>query len=431
MRILFISHELGAAELALQLQKEGNDVSLYVDDSAVAESFDGIVEKTKNWKQKLSWVGKTGLIIFDDVGYGVAQDTLRRKGYRVVGGSQLGDRLEEDREFANSILKKHGIQTLESHNFSRVSSAIAFVKKQKGRYWVVKKNGGHSSSLCYVGTKSDSSDVLGILEGYRNSGVKHINLQERANGIEVGVARYFNGYDWVGPIEMNVEHKGMMNGNIGPKTAEMGTLMWYDANTKNKLFQKTLARLKAYLREINFRGDIDVDCIVDGKHIWPLELTTRFGNPATALQMELHQSPWTEFLSAVADGKDFDLQYRTGFGVIVTLAVPPFPYIMNGATAEGAKGLPVIFDEHLLEKDRSHYFFEEIKKAGDGLYYVSGTRGCVMHVAGYGSSIRRARKEAYKNLSRVVVPKMFFRTDIGESFEKNDLYKLRQWGWLE
>jgi cystathionine beta-lyase family protein involved in aluminum resistance len=36
------------------------------------------------------------------------------------------------------------------------------------------------------------------------------------------VARFFNGNDWVGPIEINVEHKSFLNDNIGPLTAEMG-----------------------------------------------------------------------------------------------------------------------------------------------------------------------------------------------------------------
>ena len=54
-----------------------------------------------------------------------------------------------------------------------------------------------------------------------------IVIQKKVEGVEIAVARFFNGSDWVGPIEINVEHKDLFNGNLGPKTGEMGTLLWY------------------------------------------------------------------------------------------------------------------------------------------------------------------------------------------------------------
>jgi len=99
-RVLFISGELIAADLAYTLKKEGCEVRLFIDNKSDKDSFDGMVEKTTNWEDDLGWVGKDGLIIFDDVGYGNIQDKLRSEGYLVIGGSSDGDKLELDREYA-------------------------------------------------------------------------------------------------------------------------------------------------------------------------------------------------------------------------------------------------------------------------------------------------------------------------------------------
>ena len=53
-------------------------------------------------------MGKKGLIVFDDVGYGKTQDYLRRDGYTVFGGCEAGDRLEKDREFGQKLFASYG-----------------------------------------------------------------------------------------------------------------------------------------------------------------------------------------------------------------------------------------------------------------------------------------------------------------------------------
>lgn len=433
MRILFISGELIAVQLALLLKTEGNDVKMYIEEKALRDCYDGLVDKVSDWRAEIGWVGKDGMIIFDDVGYGKEQDTLRKEGYRVVGGSELGDRLENDREYGQDILREYGIETLPCHNFSTAAEALDFVKTHPEDLWVLKKNGGHVSHFCYVPESgSNNEDVIGILEHSARLGVKEINLQKKVTGVEIGVGRYFNGTDWVGPIEVNVEHKSLFPNDLGPKTPEMGTLIWYEGNEENRLFQSTLAKLKEYLKSIDFRGDIDLSCFVSDQHIWPLEFTARFGSPATALQIELHNSRWTEFLSAVADGKPYDLDYKREVGIVVTLAVPPFPYYFDQASIENlSSGFPVLFSSKVTDEDMRHYHFEEMKMQEGGVgYVVAGAKGCVMHVGATGMNISEARDYVYKRIRKVTIPKVFYREDIGETFEKKDLGLLKEWGWI-
>lgn len=431
MRVLFISEELGAAELALKLKSEGNDVKLYIHLDELRDCLNGLIEKTDHWKNELNWVGKDGLIVFDDVGYGIEQDQLRKDGYRVVGGSAAGDRIEEDREYGQTILRQCGIQTLPCHNFENVDEAIVFVKDHMNDLWVVKKNGGHISHYCYVpDDKSANRDTIGLLERYSALGFKNINLQKKAQGVEIGIGRYFNGNDWVGPIEINIEHKGLFPGDVGPKTPEMGTLIWYEKDENSRLFIETLGKMKEYLHSIDFRGDIDLSCFVSEQEIWPLEFTARFGNPATALQIELQNSPWTEFLSALADGVSYDLDCKEGVGVVVTLAVPPFPYYFTQPSSESSVGFPVVFSDTLSREDMQHYYFEEINRIDSFGYSVAGARGCVMHVGAVGENIKKARDLVYERIGKVHIPKMFYRDDIGLDFEKRGRELLKKWNWI-
>lgn len=436
MRILFVSHDFSGADLAYRLQEEGNEVKVFVHDHAHRHAYEGMLNQVDDWRDELTWVGLSdGLIVFDSIGYGETQDELRAQGYSVMGGCAMGDRLEHDRQYGQKIMSVSGIEIVPSVNFDDVEVAIEFLEKNKG-FWVIKQNGHIEKTFNYVGRMESSDDVVTILKNYGKNDkadCHSIDLQRKVRaGVEIGIARYFNGHDWVGPIEINLEHKGLYNGNLGPKTYEMGTLMWYDDNENNRLFQETLAKLKPALAKGNFRGDVDVNCIINEDGIFPLELTARFGFPAVQLQVELHQSPWGEFLKAVADGQSYDLKYKKEYGIVVLVAVPPFPYDVH-TRKYSALGLDVNFKKEFAEEDFDHIHFEEVSLRKNGClrdYYVSGKSGFVMHVTGSGKTIKEARVKTYDLVKKIIIPKIFYRTDIGMQFLEEDQDKLRIWGWL-
>lgn len=437
MRVLFISHELVAANLAYLLKKEGCDVKLYIEDRKLRGSFHNLVKKTLNWKKELGWVRKDGLIVFDDIGFGDIQDKLRKDGYSVFGGSKFGDLLETNRQWSKKILKRYNLKTLSTFDFKNIDGAIHFIKKCKKGPWVIKQNGHVSRDINYVGKFQDNHDAISVLENYKSNygnSLGAITLQKRVYGIEIGVGRYFNGNDWVGPIEINVEHKKMFPGDLGPATSEMGTLAWYENDENNQLFQETLAKLKPFLREIDFRGDIDVNCIVNKKGAFALEITPRLGSPIIHLHSEIHISPWHKFLKAVADKQKFKLKWRKGFGMVTLVAVPPFPYTpkMKGISS---LGIEVFFYPSILKNNFKQIHFEGISmkylKNGMKQYYVSDHPGYILYVTAIGKSIDSAREKTNTILKKIHIPKMFYRNDIGVSFQKNGMRKLISWGYLK
>lgn len=433
MRVLFISGELIAGDLACKLQKEGCDVKLFIQNKELKHCLDGMVNKTNEWKKEISWVGKDGLIIFDDVGFGKAQDNLRKKGYQVVGGSGDGDRLELDRVYGQGVLNSYGVATkdFKTRTFS-VGSAIEFIKKNRGE-WVIKPN-NHNTSLSYIGNLKDGSDVLKVLENYKNNfGGEHtVSLQKRVRGIEVAIGRFFNGKDWVGPSVINFEHKHLNNDDIGPLGGETGTLMWYENDEKNKLFQRTLAKIKPHLKKSQYKGYIDLNCIVNKNNVYPLELTSRFGSSTIETQSEIHLSPWSQFFLSIAKGNNYNLKFKNGYAVNVALAVPPFPYRTNDVSLY-CNGLNIFFNEKMKKEDFNHIHFEGamVKKLkGESNFLTAGNLGYVLYITGIGKTVHIARKKVYSILKKIMIPKMLYRTDIGLRFVRKDKNLLNKWGWI-
>ena len=435
MKIIIISKDGDIFDLAYRLRQEGNDVKLAIQEKDFAKVGSGFgLTKVKDWRKELPWVGKDGLIIFDQSGFGREQDDLRKAGYSVVGGSEGGDRLEFDRYHAQKIFKKCGMKTVPSRHFNSIDEAIGFVKKNKGR-WVVKQNGHTDKCFSYAGKLLDGSDVIDLLQNYKKFNRKEcssIDLQERVDGIELGVARYFNGENWVGPIEMNIEHKKLFPGGLGPKTAEMGTLIWYEGNENSKLFNETLARLKPYLRKIDFRGDIDINCIVNENGAIPLEATPRFGYPAIHAQSVLNISPWGEFLKAIADGNHHAVEWRKEFCVVALIAAPPYPYqLMN--CKYNPQDLKVRFADRVTHQEWNCIHFSEVSRKlyGDTHeYIISGISGYIMCVTGLGETVRGAMENACRIIDKIVIPRMFYRNDIGMKFIERDGAMLSKWEYL-
>lgn len=432
MRVLFVSNDLIAGHLAYLLRTEGHEVRLFIHEEGRRNNFDGLVDKSLDWKADVEWVGKDGLIVFDDIGFGDEQDSLRAQGYTVFGGSALGDKLEQDRVFGQEVFAACGMRAPESHDFATVADALAFVQTHR-EAWVVKQNGHSSKSVNYVGFFEDGRDVLDVLRSYTTEAIVEgdpITLQRRVEGEEIAVTRYFNGHDWIGPSLINIEHKKFFPGDLGPTTSEMGTLGWYDTDEQNPLYLETLAKLKPFLTKAGYRGVVDVNCIVNETGVYPLEATSRPGSPIVHLQTELNQSSWSELLLAIAKGQPYDLKVSRGYSIVVAVTVPPFPYAKK-IPGHSQIGTQVYFLDTMTPEDMAHVHFEEISwHAEKEHHYISDDRGYVLYVTGTGTSVEAARASAYGRIKKLYVPKMMYRTDIGTRFIERSRDHLEAWGYL-
>jgi len=285
-KFLFVSLDGLIADIAWQVVKEGHEVKLFIEAASEREIADGFVPKTDDWVPEVPWAD---VVVFDDVlGQGAKAHQLRQTGKLVVGGSPYTDQLEDDRAFGQQELKKAGVSIIPQENFHSFDDALAFVRANPNRY-VIKPSGEAQNlkQLLFVGEDEDGKDVIQVLEDYQRAWadrVKAFQLQRRIVGVEVAAGAFFNGKEFVLPVNVNFEHKKLFPGDIGPSTGEMGTAMFWSEPTR--LFNATLKKMEARLRDERYVGYIDVNCMVNSNGIYPLEFTSRFGYPTISIQQE-------------------------------------------------------------------------------------------------------------------------------------------------
>ena len=214
-KFLFVSLDGLIADIAWQVVKEGHEVKLFCEAVSEREIADGFVPKTDDWVREVPWAD---IVVFDDVlGQGAKAHQLRQTGKLVVGGSPYTDQLEDDRAFGQQELKKAGVSIIPQENFHSFDEAIAFVRANPNRY-VIKPSGEAQNlkQLLFVGEDEDGKDVIQVLEDYQRAWadrVKAFQLQRRIVGVEVAAGGFFNGKEFVLPVNMNFEHKKLFPGS--------------------------------------------------------------------------------------------------------------------------------------------------------------------------------------------------------------------------
>jgi phosphoribosylamine--glycine ligase len=421
-KFLFVSWESLSGDLAWQLKKSGHEVKAYIKAECDQDVYDGFLDKVDEWEKYIDWAD---VIVFDDVGFGKKADELRKLGKLIIGGSEYTDKLEEDREFGQSEMKRVGMLILPHWDFTDHDLALKFIEENPGRY-VYKPSGfmgSDSKGILFLGKEEDGKDLHEIIRSNKKvleARVKQFQLQKFVAGVEVAVGAFFNGNDFIYPINVNFEHKKLFPGDIGPFTGEMGTLMYWSG--PNTIFKTTLERMREEIRKSGYVGYVDINCIANARGIYPLEFTCRFGYPHISIAMEGVTSEWGDFLYAIAKGENYDLKTKKGFQVGVCCAIPPFPYY-DKSEMEIYKDLSLIFKKPNLEG----VHLGDIKMI-DGSWRIAGESGYALVVTGSGATVEDARKQTYGRIENILLQNMFYRTDIGLGWSE-DSDKLQTWGY--
>jgi phosphoribosylamine--glycine ligase len=429
MRFLGISETCDLGALYLRLRDEGHAVKVAISDSGARGTLAGLIDQVDDWHAELNWIrdaGRGGVVLFESVseGFGALQDALRSDGLQVIGGSAFGDRLENDRAFAQAILADHGFPAGHVHAFASADEADSFIAADPKRYVLKFSGPDFASSDNYIGQLPDGRDVRAMLRR-RATVADAFILMDFIDGIEMGIGAYFDGTHFLQPACLDWEHKRFFAGDMGELTGEMGTVATFDRSAS--FFERTLGRIELFLRGHNHVGYVNLNTIVNDHGIWPLEFTCRFGYPGFAVLTPLQQTPWSELFRMMLGHEPHSFATRPGFSVGILLTTPPFPYTRKQVVEP--IGLPILFDGALEEEDRDNFHFGEVGLAR-GELVTSGLYGWTMVVTGYGETIGIAREAAYKRARRVHIPNGRYRLDIGEKLAAGDLLRVEQMGYI-
>jgi len=190
------------------------------------------------------------------------------------------------------------------------------------------------------------------------------------------------------------------------------SMLW---SQKNKIFDMTLAKMKERLVETHYSGYIDINCIANSKSIYPLEFTSRFGYPTISIQMEGVTSEWGKFLSSLAGGDATELRTKRGFQVGVVVALPPFPFNDERTFKKYSEDAAILFKK---QNNTDGVHLGEVKRIEND-WRVAGRSGYCLVVTGSGHTMEDARNQAYNRVSNIMIPNMFYRTDIGRRWTRD------------
>ena len=433
---LFLSKGGDSFPIAQRVESEGHKVSFYINDKDKRAVGEGLVSKSSVDEVFVSEEGKVingvlkhllkpepDCIVMDMVGegFGDIAATLS-KTYPLIGGSKWGNRVELDRIYGNKVMKVSGINTPQTYAFTDYDTAIKFVRDSK-RTFVYKPSGNQATTTTYV--SESYYDMVGMLEYY--SGINEpFELQERVDGIEVSSELWFNGTEVLN-VNHTMEEKRLMEGNLGPQSGCMGSAVWL-GTTKSKLYKEGVGKIVPALMKVNYRGPIDLNCIVGKDKLYGLEWTARFGYDAIFVLLEMYRGRVNELLYGIAAGVKLQMNFKAQWGIGIDLVIPPYPLDIEPDLYKG------ILVQGVNKHNLKHLWFYDIEKK-DNRYITSGNGGDLCAVTARGDEVghyhplRDAKRRVMRTIDNLVIPDVMYRRDIGDRvYEEHK--QLMKWGWL-
>lgn|SRR5262249_50725095 len=428
-----IDHDAVALAFALRCVKAGHAVRWFIqpkpsNNQTVGNGFRGI-EKIDNWVSSVKWADLIWCSSNDE--YLPKLDAVRKAGAKFFGPSEKSAQLEIKRATGMKFLEDHGIEVPEYQQFKTLADAEAHVRKTGKRYVFKTLGDNEDKSLSYC--SKTAADMVARLQRWQKLNMNPkgaVMLQEFIEGIEFAVSGWLSTNGFLAHLNENVEHKKLLSGDCGPNCGESGTVMKYVESSA--LAEAVLYPLEVSLMKLGHLGNIDVNCIIDGKgKAWPLEFTCRSGWPAFNIMLGEHKGDPAQWMLDACNGKD-TLEVSPQIACGVVFAIPDYPY-SNKPVAERSD-IPVY---GVTDKNKRYLMPTSIKLAkqpvmdGDKITEkeIWTAADDYLGVAtGLGRTVKQACARAYATLKELHVSDMIYRDDIGKKLEET-LPKLHKVGY--
>lgn len=444
MRILVVDAWNTCLDWLIRCQDAGHTVMWYQKprkDGNKIKVGHGIVPTTSEFPDlSKKWLDWADLIYMpENTAYADFMEPYFEKNYPIFGANKAAAHLELDRQAGQDSFRNAGLNIIPSKTFHDYDEAIAYVEK-RGVPCVAKPCGDADKSMSYVAPDAASMVYMMGEKWKKNPKIradakKHgFIVQDKIEGIEMGVAGWFGPGGWSQWYEENFEYKKQMDGDLGPNTGEQGTLL--RLVKKSKMALKVLLPCTQALEKIGYVGNASINCIVERNgECRPMEWTLRDGWPAKHNQVSLMTGDPAQWMLDLINGQDTIRAKSEGLlSVSIVYTIPPYP---NPQTSlEEVTGIPVY-----NAQDREHIHPVEMMvcecpvqlkervmrlpnyaSAGDYLLVVTGT----------GETVSGARLSAYAAVRKIKMPNSpSYRLDIGRGRLVEQLPALQNMGFAK
>jgi phosphoribosylamine-glycine ligase len=409
MRFVVATRDYAGLGFAMRLQSEGHDVLLACNPSpsdleapllreAYARVGEGIVRKAQLAEVIQRRDKYRDAYFIWDFNHSVDEnETLRKEGFKVLGGGTFANTMEHDREACVEFVSKYGLQSPESTAFDNAKDAVAFLEKNAEKAYVYKPDEGAKFETFLPESEEprEANEELRVHLASSDPASRFI-LQERKDGVETNVEVWFQKGEPVFAF-MNLEVKKKYVLDLGPLVG-CALDFAFVIPLQSRAVAESVGKLFPAYRERKYTGFGDANFIAAKDGVWFFEKCERFGyNAHPNLLWTLAQKPLGETLASLIDGR-FEPAFAEGFGATVTMS-----------TKENPPGHKAIQFPEKLED--CLYLYDAYKK--DGRYLTAGfdVSGDVLVVTGYGFTMPTAWEQVLKRAHEVRFPYRHYRPD--------------------
>lgn len=417
MKFLLYSPELVGGAIGVRLKQEGNEVEAFVKEKRSKHGLDGLLPKVNSLEEGLSH--NPDVVIFDYCKSGDVADDIRKKGFRVLGGSKFADLIELDRGMGIKMAEKMGLRVPPYQSFGKndIEKAIEFIQETGERY-VLKPDGNLGAAMTYV--SADADDMIQELEHMqREKMVKgDFILQEFIPGVEISTEAWYSKGALLAPFNGTLEQKHYLSGDLGPNTGCESSVVWaYPEGSK--IADLTIVKLDPVFKKMGYTGPIDINCIIadeDGQPYF-LEYTPRFGYSAFYALTQILEQDIGELFYNVAEGTTEPMPLAEGIGASLTVSMPPYPLEANKETAflyDKIKGRKI-----MNPPDDDHWFPGDVMLDENKELVCAGGDGLIGFITGRGSDLEDTMESLYDMAREIEMSDKGYRNDADDRVKKN------------
>ncbi len=335
-------------------------------------------------------------------------DAFEAEGLRVFGPRQNAAEIEGSKSFAKDLMKKYNIPTAAYETFTSFEEAKNYVVKM-GAPIVIKANGlAAGKGVVVAMTEEEAIAALSdmLLNEKFGSASASVVIEEYLEGEEFSLLSFVNG-DKVYPMVIAQDHKRAFDGDQGPNTGGMGayspvpqiseTIVQESLET---IVQKTAEAMISEGRE--FSGILYAGLMLTAQGPKVIEFNARFGDPETQVILPRLDSDLVDVLDAVAEKREFTLEWSDQAVLGVVLAAKGYPEAYK--KGELIQGLDVI-------DPAVHIYHAGTDLDKEGNCVTNGGR--VLFLSAKGSTLEEAKQKVYEEIKKVDSDALFYRSDIG------------------
>ncbi|WP_185857459.1 phosphoribosylamine--glycine ligase [Blattabacterium cuenoti] len=332
-------------------------------------------------------------------------DIFNNFGLKIIGPHYLAAKLEGNRIFAKSFMKKYGIRTPKYDIFYCYEKAINFLKKYTNSI-AIKTNGiAAGKGVILAHNQNDARKALKnimIKKKFGKSG-NQIIIEEFLQGKEASIISLFNGKDII-PFLSAKDYKKIEENEKGLNTGGMGTIVpnpymtnsvWIDF--KKNILEPTLKGL--IIEKLTFFGFLYFGLMITHNKVYLLEYNTRIGDPEAQTLFPLMKSNFLNIIQSSFQHKSISIDWEKLCSCCVVLSSKGYPEkYESGKIITGLNSL------------KEPFYIAGAKKEQEKWITSSGR---VLNIVGIGKTLQEARKEAYDKAKKIQFENLYFRKDIG------------------